>query len=512
MLLPLLTMPEKGVFIISNLSTLDFGSYERYREKTTDGRLETDQELAARVEKLVDQAADYQRDHFDFWYKMLNPEDRDNLFRKVLVYDGFKLVNDKGEAEWVSLEDKASSVQNFFGPVGKWYERDEEAGAYATGYETHFVEDGMLGDSGTSTFTHETVHNSDEHVYFKGYGRRSGLGAEFYAYGLLQSSMGLQDQTLTLNTFITGKDEDKDNPARMQVLKPTQRFKTNKDLQEYVHGVMDAVYLLDYLEGKSIVKQDDNFKKTWLRKIENYVRPDKYDQPSYAGNTVRAYKDEEVAKIKTFTDLIDQDALVRRENDSFEGKQEWNGYYMISLFDSIFAGLSNPEGTPGDITFRKTAYELLADKGYYEGFLPYVSGQYGAEALKAGKKTYSEDNEEEVGLVTDNMVLEKVYKGKYETFADFKKAMYQERIDKLPKLKPFTITYKLNEPSSTEQVRITSYEQLQELMDQAINLDKQYINQTTQFASSSWVHHLKAQVYNALLRSTDDFKESIFEK
>ena len=39
-----------------------------------------------------------------------------------------------------------------------------------------------------------------------------------------------------------------------------------------------------------------------------------------------------------------------------------NGYHLISMFSPIYAALSNPKGAPGDIMFRKTAYELLAEK------------------------------------------------------------------------------------------------------------------------------------------------------
>lgn len=33
MVLPLLTLPEKSVFIIANISTIGFGAYDRYRSK-----------------------------------------------------------------------------------------------------------------------------------------------------------------------------------------------------------------------------------------------------------------------------------------------------------------------------------------------------------------------------------------------------------------------------------------------------------------------------------------------
>ena len=88
MLLPLLTMTEKGVYVISNMSTVSMGAYDRYR-LDANGRVRTDAELAEYVEDRVRKTAEYQRDHYDFWYKILSPESKDKLFRSVLVYDGF---------------------------------------------------------------------------------------------------------------------------------------------------------------------------------------------------------------------------------------------------------------------------------------------------------------------------------------------------------------------------------------------------------------------------------------
>ena len=91
MLLPLLTMTEKGVYAISNMSTLSMGAYDRYR-LDANNRVRTDAELVEYVEDRVRKTAEYQRDHYDFWYKILSPESKDKLFRSVLVYDGFVCV------------------------------------------------------------------------------------------------------------------------------------------------------------------------------------------------------------------------------------------------------------------------------------------------------------------------------------------------------------------------------------------------------------------------------------
>ncbi len=72
----------------------------------------------------------------------------------------------------------------------------------------------------------------------------------------------------------------------------------------------------------------------------------------------------------------------------------------VSTLLAIYSALSNPNGAPGDVMFRRTAYELLAAKGYHE-VVPYVSGQYSQEAFDEGRKRGTDGLERDVGLVTD---------------------------------------------------------------------------------------------------------------
>ena len=507
MLLPLLTMTEKGVYAISNMSTLSMGAYDRYR-LDANNRVRTDAELVEYVEDRVRKTAEYQRDHYDFWYKILSPESKDKLFRSVLVYDGFSLVDKNGQRYWAPANDKKSqAMQEFFGPAGKWYP-SKGYNAYATGSVTHFDAAKLLEDYGNSVYTHEMTHNSDGAIYFEGYGRREGLGAELYARGLLQSSPSPDEPTITLNTLFK---VDKDSKTRMHTYNFKERVQNEADLQHYVHGMFDMIYTLDYLEGTSMLKQSDAAKLQWFRKMENYYITDKYGKETHAGNQTRSFTAEEIKQLKTFNSLIENDVITRRENKE-SGKYGRNGYLSLSLFSPIYSALSNPNGAPGDVMFRRTAYELLAAKGYHEGFVPYVSGQYSQEAFDEGKKTWDGWSGRDVGLVTDQKVLENVFKGEYTSWAAFKKAMYKERIDQLTKLKPITIEYELKNPSSTKKVTIRSYAEMQQLMDAAVAEDVRNITNATSRVESSWVNLLKKKIYNAYLRETDDFRQSIFKK
>ena len=507
MLLPLLTMTEKGVYIISNMSTISMGAYDRYRD-IVDGKVRTDAELTSYVEDRVRKSAEWQRDHYDFWYKILSDESKDKLFRSVLVYDGFALKDKNGQRYWAQPNDKQSTaMQEFFGPAGKWYP-SKGYNAYATGSVTHFDNARLLEDYGNSVYTHEMTHNSDGAIYFEGFGRREGLGAELYARGLLQSTPSPDEATITLNTLFK---VDKDSKTRLHTYNFKERVQNAADLKDYVHGMFDMIYTLDYLEASSILKQTDEAKMKWFRKMENYYITDKYGKQTHAGNQTRTFTAEEIQKLKTFESLIDNDVITRRENKD-SGKYARNGYLSLSLFSPIYSALSNPTGAPGDVMFRRTAYELLAAKGYHEGFVPYVSGKLSEETLKEGSTTWDGWLGRDVGLVTDQKVLENVFKGEYDSWAAFKKAMYQERIDQLTKLKPITIEYELRNPNSTKQVTIRSYKDMQRLMDEALEEDVRNIDNATSRVEASWVNLLKKKIYNAYLRTTDDFRQSIFTK
>ena len=508
MLLPLLTLPEESVYAISNISTLAFGSFERYKDRVN-GTLLSGEALRQYVHEKVNQSAEWQRDHYDIWYNILTPESREKLFRSVPVTDGFYFKNAEGKGYWATATDKnIDAVYNFFGPAGKWYSLRGGAGAFADGSEVYFVSDRLLDQYGTSVYTHEMTHNSDGGIYFEGYGRREGLGAELYAYGLLQSANKLEEEGVILNTAFKG---EKDSLTRLHTYDPTTRYRSAADVQEYVHGMHDVLYTLDAMEANAILSKSKDVKKKWYRKLEDtYVRDEKHNKDTHAINTIRQLTDAEVAKLTTLDSLIDNDIISRRAYKD-TGSYGRNGYYAVSMFSPIYSALSNPNGAPGDVTFKKVAYELLAEKGYQDGFIPYVSNKYGEEALRNGVATYSDWYKKDVGLITDTMVLNKVFGNQYASWADFRKAMFNERIAKQDRLKPITIQYELGVVGSTKEVTISSAQEMQALINAAVERDITNIDRTTSHTPASWVHLLKQKIYNAYLRTTDDFRESIYK-
>ncbi|HFI0235044.1 TPA: ZmpA/ZmpB/ZmpC family metallo-endopeptidase [Streptococcus suis] len=509
MLLPLLTLPQEDIFIISNLNTMAIGSYEHYVEdySTTENR--------DKVRQMVDLAAQRQRDNADFWYKILDETNREKLFGSLLNNEGYMMYGPDGKKAYRNLTAEVDAIQDFYGPINKWYrEHPSIKTAYADGKETYYITYDMLGDYGTTLYSHEMVHNQDGSTYLHGYGRRIGQGMEVYADGLLQNVSSLDKMILGFNAFFT---EDMAN--RVHVADPVERFSNEADFNAYFHNQFDALYLLDYLEGMAILGKSDDLKKDWLRKIENY-----YVQTNgantHAGNNARELTDAEVASLKTFNDLIDQSIIDYRQYFGPSGgaktlNKEWsrNGYHSVPMFAANYSALSNPYGSPGDIMFRRMAFELIAAKGYTEGFIPYASGQLSDYAMSQGSTIYDTWNKKDTGLITDTHVLNQVFKGQYTTWEEFKKAMFAERVEKAEagKLKPFTMQYELGVANSTKEVTVTTYAQLQALMEEAMEADTNgRIFYSTNNVNLSRVHALKVKVYQAMMTSTDDFRTSIF--
>ena len=505
MVLPLLTLPEeKTIFMIANISTIGFGAYDRYRSKEHP----KGDKLNKFVEDNAQAAAKRFRDHYDYWYKILDDKNKEKLYRSVLVYDAFRFgADDKGEKDTyqATFETDHPAIKHFFGPAGNNVVHNAN-GAYATGDAFYYMAYRMLDKDGAVTYTHEMTHNSDREIYLGGYGRRNGLGPEFYAKGLLQAPDHPYDPTITINSIL--KYEESENPTRLQVKDPTERFKNAEDLQKYMHNMFDVIYMLEYLEGNAVVNLDISKKNELLRKIENKFETDPDGSNTYATNVVRYLNGDELNKLTSFNSLIENDVITRRgyENGN-DNTFKRNGYYTIKLFSPIYSALSNNKGTPGDLMARRMAFELLAAKGFKDGMVPYISNQYAEEAKAKGDVITSYGKK--IGNVTDKLVLEKVFNNEYKSWVDFKKAMYEERKAKFNNL----VSVSFNDPNvswgRTNKITITSIANLQKMITDAVNADAED-ERVNIYPEYSRVHKLKQAIFKAYLDKTNDFRTSIF--
>ena len=500
MILPLLTLPEeKMVFMIANISTIGFGAYDRYRSPEHP----KGEKLNKFVEDNAKEAAKRFRDHYDYWYKILDTKNKDKLFRSILVYDSFRFGNDKDKnTSQADFSTNHSAIKHFFGPAGNNVVHNNH-GAYATGDAFYYMAYRMLDKAGAVTYTHEMTHNSDREIYLGGYGRRSGLGPEFYAKGLLQAPDHPDDATITINSIL--KYDEVENANRLQVKDPTQRFNNAEDLHKYMHNLFDLVYTLEKLEGEAVAKLNVSQKYNLLRKVENKFKYDQDGNDVYATNVVRRLTIDEINKLNSFDSLIENDIITSRGYKDQEYKR--NGYFTINLFSPIYSALSGEKGTPGDLMGRRIAFELLAAKGYKEGMVPYISNQYEKEAKANGSKINSYGKE--IGLVTDKLVLDMVFNKQYKSWVEFKKAMYKERENKFNKLTNISFINP-NNWGRQEKVTIDNIAKLRSIIEEAVKEDAEdYVAQVYPDTNSR-VLKLQKAIFKAYLDKTKDFKTSIF--
>ncbi|MGT2925920.1 ZmpA/ZmpB/ZmpC family metallo-endopeptidase [Streptococcus cuniculipharyngis] len=468
-ILPLLTLSEDGLFIISNMTSLNFGMYDRAIDMSLK---ESDPPAyaaaVAEYQAKIRQTADWQRAYYDVWYRLAKDKVKELLHARsdmpIANWDGYRMEN----GHWMRpYGDTASSrMTDFFAPIGKWY-RSNGTAANANGTTTYFVVDTMIGDKGQGTMTHEMTHNLDTSVFLGGYGRR--LGPEAYAMGFLESPWTATNKELGLNLFA----DYAANGSRRNYNASPERFQNSQDLQEFVRGMFDVLHTLEAIEGEVYLetpkyKQRQIFRRLLVEGVNTR-------------NT--AFTDDKEWSQLNFTslaDLVNQRVLIGTHQDYRSNRDYGMPYQMVQLFSAMYSAITYERTLPDSLTFRRLAYEILAEAGY-DGMLKYASDQLRKAATATGQP------------FNDRYIIQEIFAGRYQSFEEFKLDMLTQRLAKAQKgdLKPVSFTY-------NGQTYRASYRVIKQLMQDAVD------NNLYSLPA------LKEAIYQAYLAETDDFRQSIY--
>ncbi|HEM4278165.1 TPA: YSIRK-type signal peptide-containing protein [Streptococcus suis] len=499
--LPLLNIKEKDdIFVMSSMATVAFGGYGRYVDtalKKTNPE-QYYQAVKTVQTSLIPKHGKRLGDFLDMWYQMADSHLRDKFIqRSTEIWDGYWIKDSNAfedqtdKRRWADKYDQEYRyVQELAGALNEWHRKSTDSAFSDTITFVKFSNRDMLSDLGDSTMSHELVHNYDETIMLDGYKRRPGQDAESYAMGLLQSSAGGGIYYYGFNFM---NEHSPNTPHNVS----SSRFKTKEDLQTYLKGIFDVTYLLDAVEIEAIATKGKEAYPYFFNKIELVPATEAHTNqiPGYQNthDRIRKLSDVELANlnISTINDAIDH-ALVAKtsllpEQDYL--RENLKNYYFVPLYYPIYAGLQNNSGTVGGLQFRKTALELLAAKGWEEGFIPYATDKLKAEAEAAGRP------------LSDQFIFEKIFANQYADYTSFKKAMYKERWDKKDRLKAITISF--NGQTET----IDNIETLSRLMAEAVDKDYQAAkNKQAGFNRQG----LKDAILKAYVKLTDSFSSSIF--
>ncbi|HFR3479334.1 TPA: ZmpA/ZmpB/ZmpC family metallo-endopeptidase [Streptococcus suis] len=499
--LPLLNIKEKDdIFVMSSMATVAFGGYGRYVDtalKKTNPE-QYYQAVKTVQTSLIPKHGKRLGDFLDMWYQMADSHLRDKFIqRSTEIWDGYWIKDSNAfedqtdKRRWADKYDQEYRyVQELAGALNEWHRKSNDSAFSDTVTFVKFSNRDMLSDLGDSTMSHELVHNYDETIMLDGHKRRPGQDAESYAMGLLQSSAGGGIYYYGFNFM---NEHSPNTPHNVS----SSRFKTKEDLQTYLKGIFDVTYLLDAVEIEAIATKGKEAYPYFFNKIELVPATEAHTNqiPGYQNthDRIRKLSDVELANlnISTINDAIDH-ALVAKtsllpEQDYL--RENLKNYYFVPLYYPIYAGLQNNSGTVGGLQFRKTALELLAAKGWEEGFIPYATDKLKAEAEAAGRP------------LSDQFIFEKIFANQYADYTSFKKAMYKERWDKKDRLKAITISF--NGQTET----IDNIETLSRLMAEAVDKDYQAA-QNGQIGFNR--QGLKDAILKAYVKLTDSFSSSIF--
>ena len=499
MILPLLTLKDAHMFLISTYNTMAYSSFEKYGKHTEEARNE--------FKTKIDEVAHAQQTYLDFWSRLSLSNVRDRLLKSQNMvptpvwdnqnYHGVDGANSMGYGKNGAI---IRPIRELYGPTGKFHATNGAMGAMASIYDSannndqvYFMVTDLISQFGISAFTHETTHVNDRMLYYGGYSQRVGTNAEAYAQGMLQtpdsSTTNGEYGALGINMAY-----HRPNDGNQWYNPDPDKLKTRDDIDRYMRNYNEAMMLLDHVEADAVLPKIKGDNSKWFKKIDKEMRS-KIQYNDLLGpnqwDSVRDLKGEEkVMTLSSVNDLVDNNFMTKHGNPGNgryrpEDYAVNSAYVNVNMMAGIYGG-NTSLGAPGSLSFKHNAFRMWGYYGYDKGFTSYVSNKYKDAAIKENK-----------GLLGDDFIIKKVSGDKFKTLEEWKRHWYEEVLAKAKK--GF-------EGIDIDGVHISNYDELRPLFDKAVEED---LKKTDDFSHTV---ALKSKVFKALLKNTDGFFNQLFKK
>ena len=497
MILPLLTLKDAHMFLISTYNTMAYSSFEKYGKHTEEARNE--------FKKEIDKVAHAQQTYLDFWSRLALSSVRDRLLKSEKMvptsvwdnqtYNGSPV----GRRGFDSKGNPVAPIRELYGPTWRHHDRDGRMGAMASIFpnpnnddKVLFMVTDMISPFGISAFTHETTHVNDRMLYFGGHKHRQGTDVEAYAQGMLQtpdkSTTNGEYGALGLNMAYHRENDGNQwynyNPDKLQ---------TREDIDRYMKNYNEALMMLDYVEADAVIPKLNGDNSKWFKKIDrvdrhvdglnNLTAPHQWDK-------VRDLNEGEKTKpLSSIDDLVDNNFMTKHNNPGNgvfrpEDFTPNSAYVNVQMMAGIYGG-NTSKGAPGSLSFKHNAFRMWGYFGYANGFIGYVSSKYQGEADKQNQ-----------GRLGDDFIIKKVSDNQFLNLEDWKKHWYH---DVKAKAEQGFTAIEINGK------QITNYTQLKDIFVKAVEED---LKKSGDFSHTV---ALKEKVFKALLKATDGFFNQLFK-
>ena len=498
MILPLLTLKNAHMFLISTYNTMAYSSFEKYGKYTEESRNE--------FKKEIDKVAKGQQTYLDFWSRLALPNVRDRLLKSqnmvpTPVWDNQNYHNVEGvnRMGYDKNNKPIAPIRELYGPTWKFHNTNWNMGAMASIFpdpnnndQVYFMGTNMISPFGISAFTHETTHVNDRMLYFGGHRHRQGTDVEAYAQGMLQTpdkSTGNGEYgALGLNMAYHRENDGNQwynyNPDKLQ---------TREDIDRYMKNYNEALMMLDYVEADAVIPKLNGDNSKWFKKIDrvdrhvdglnNLTAPHQWDK-------VRDLNDGEKTKpLASIDDLVDNNLMTKHNNPGNgvfrpEDFTPNSAYVNVQMMAGIYGG-NTSKGAPGSLSFKHNAFRMWGYFGYENGFIGYVSSKYQGEA-----------NNQNQGRLGDDFIIKKVSNNQFLNLEDWKKHWYHD------------VKAKADQGFTAIEIdgkQITNYTQLKDIFVKAVEED---LKKSGDFSHTV---ALKEKVFKALLKATDGFFNPLFK-
>ncbi|MDO5061408.1 MAG: ZmpA/ZmpB/ZmpC family metallo-endopeptidase [Actinomycetaceae bacterium] len=475
-LLPSLTVSEDTVYLMSHITTLTMGGFERhYNANQFQG--EAAKQKVAEVKAKLDEYSLKYRDFYDMWYRISAPHLKERMFQNIYARAGFiyegGIAPEYGKAAY-------RSVEEFFGPAGGWFEPMPFNATFTRG-NVWMHHQNMLNSVGFSTFTHEMIHNLDDDIFLGGYGLSPLSHPELYPTSFMQNSHHADSDRFGYNQ---GNDFS-GHTGNFLHNKTADRFQTMKDLEQYFYGYFQTLYLLDGAEAEAILAQNMENRARILMQLG--IK----DEEGISKNFYKGLTADEIAQLdlKSIDDLIEKSLMMRRLLNPDLTPQGPLSYPYVPVLDAIYGTGEFSIGLTGPIAFRRNALEILGAKGYDEGFLLYASNKLLSKGLSWN--------------LPDTEIMPQIFGADgYQTLKEYRKAAYARAKQRA------TTHMRTIQVHFAGQLR--TFNSFQEVADYFKVLMAEDIKNGTHGTSNSSVYRFKAAMFSSFMKTTDEFKTSLY--
>ncbi len=497
MILPLLTLKNAHMFLISTYNTMAYSSFEKYGKYT-----EAEREA---FKDKIKEVAHAQQTYRDFWSRLALPSVRDQLLKSqnrvpTPVWDNQNYHNVEGvnRMGYDKNNKPIAPIRELYGPTWRYHTTNWYMGAMASIFQdpnnndqVYFMGTNMISPFGISAFTHETTHVNDRMLYFGGHRHRQGTDVEAYAQGMLQTpdkSGNGEYGALGLNMAY-----HRENDGDQWYNYDPDKLKTREDIDRYMRNYNDALMMLDHLEADAVIPKLHGNISRWFKKMDRQYRK---NGELHQFDKVRELTEDEKKKIviNNIDDLVNNNLMTKHgaPSDRTYNPEDFDSAYVnINMMTGIYGG-NTSQGAPGAASFKHNTFRMWGYFGYENGFISYASSKYQGEADKTNKK-----------LLGDDFIIKKVSKDKFNNLEEWKKQYFKDVKSKAEK--GFTAI-------EIDGRQITNYAQLKTLFAEAVQKDIDGMSDPKIKDHFKNTVDLKSKVFKALLKNTDGFFNKLFKE